>query len=166
MKALKFMLLISALLATACNSCKSDGFLNHSATSTPETELAIPQKIEWLDLSEADAKALSDRSIKENKVILVYLHIEGCQWCAMMNESFKNKDVIRIVNEKFIAVTGDVTNYPSTATSFNIDAFPGIWFGRPKLDDSGKLSGTYVTLTGYRSPEDLVKILELTYNEL
>jgi len=70
--------------------------------------------VHWLPWGEEAFR----RAEEEGKPILLSIGYSSCHWCHVMaHESFEDKEVARILNEKFISVKLDKEEYP------DIDAF-------------------------------------------
>ena len=59
------------------------------------------------------------RAKKENKLILLDLTAEWCSWCKKMDTlSYRNKQVVEVINKNYIAVRADIDRHPELARRY------------------------------------------------
>jgi len=108
MRKIILILIFSLLLGCISNGNNSASVTKTSpqVTGTPEPKTPATQEkensIAWVyDIEEAKGIAQ-----KENKLILIDFNAAWCVWCKRMDEStYKDKDVIKLVNKNFVAVS-------------------------------------------------------------
>lgn len=134
------------------------------------SSVSFGQKINWMTLEEAENKAKTNP-----KKIFVNIFHEWNGWCKKMNKSYKDPDVIAVINEHFYAVNFNAeekktiefrglnfeyqptgkkgTHQFALAVSNNKLATPFIVFFDKNLD---MISG----IPGYRNSRDLHPLLK------
>ncbi len=56
---------------------------------------------------------------KENKLILLDLGAEWCSWCKKMDTvTYRNQQVVEVINKNYIAVRADVDQHPELAQRY------------------------------------------------
>ncbi|VAX09464.1 hypothetical protein MNBD_GAMMA25-2087 [hydrothermal vent metagenome] len=56
---------------------------------------------------------------KENKLILLDLGAKWCNWCKKMDTvTYRNQQVVNVINENYIAVRADVDQHPELAQRY------------------------------------------------
>jgi len=98
---------------------------------------------EWNDAAFADAHA-------QDKPILLGISAVWCHWCHVMDEtSYSDPDVIRLINERFIAIRVDNDQRPDVNRRYNLGGWPTTAF----LTPTGELltGGTYIPPAQMRS---------------
>lgn len=108
------------------------------------------QKIQWRSWS---ASAFKDAK-RQDKMIVVDVGMEGCTACRWMDErTWVNPDVVRLVNQNFIAIQVDSESRPDIGERYSDWAWPAIIFMSPGAVQVHALRGS-------RSPEDFINILK------
>jgi thioredoxin-related protein len=129
-----------------------------SASATPVTETS--PDINWVNPAIAHNEILS-----QNKPIYLFIYTDWCGYCKKMErETFRNKDIVRIINENFIPIRinpekpGEV-NFPGKkftfaelAGSLQVTGYPANFFFAPDATLLGNQPG-YVNT---RSMEEIV----------
>ena len=106
------------------------------------------EKISWLDWSK-DAFLKAGR---EKKPILLDLSAVWCHWCHRMDkDTYDNKEIIKIINERFVPIRVDIDKRPDIRERYHFGGFPTTALLTP--DGSVITGGTYVP------PEQLKPIL-------
>ncbi|MCF8380929.1 MAG: DUF255 domain-containing protein [Bacteroidales bacterium] len=131
---------------------------------------AVTNAINWLDFTEANKLSATN-----DKKYFIYVYTDWCSWCKRMNStSFQDEEVIQLLNDKFISVKFNAESkdpitfrgnefkfvssgnrgYHQLAAALlnNKLSYPSIVF----LDEKMNM---IQPLPGYKSPEDLSRIL-------
>ena len=117
---------------------------------------------EWLKFDAGLAKAK-----KENKSIVVDFYTDWCHWCKVMDkETFKNADVAKKLQERFVTVRVNAEAQNEQVTfqnqkmsnvqltrSFGVTGYPSIAF----MDASGK---PITIVPGFVKPDVFIHILD------
>lgn len=91
---------------------------------------------------------------KAEKLVLIDFYTTWCGPCKKLDrETWPNKDVQALLNDKFIAIKLDAEKDTKTAGKYKINAYPTILLAKPNGDEIDRL-------TGFRSPDDLVDDLK------
>lgn len=78
----------------------------------------------------------------------------GCKFCYYMEEvTLKDPKVLSLLREAFVPVKVEAEGQRDLLFRFRVFVFPTIWFYSPEGDLIGPV-------TGYRSPQEFVKILQ------
>jgi len=109
--------------------------------------VALAQGVTWVSYEEAMKLAP-----KEGKPIYLYFYSRSCPYCAMMEDTFRDPAVVRLLNERFVAVRVDVGQRPDLADLYGIMGTPTHVF----LCPNGTLIGWALS---YRDPAAFVKLL-------
>ncbi len=105
--------------------------------------------IRWMDYPQGTALARN-----QGKKAVVYFHTSWCPSCKKMTaETFPDPDVIRMLNDGFIAIRVDADQHQEIARAFGITGVPELWLIRPDATPIGNV-------TGFIPPQRLLKILE------
>ncbi|MBM3131391.1 MAG: thioredoxin domain-containing protein [Chloroflexi bacterium] len=91
---------------------------------------------EWNDAAFADAQ-------RQDKPILLGISAVWCHWCHVMDEtSYSDSEVIRLINERFIAMRVDNDERPDVNRRYNLGGWPTTAF----LTPTGEVltGGTYI----------------------
>ena len=96
------------------------------------------ERIEWHNWeAESFEKAKS-----QNKMILVDVGMEGCTACRWMDEiTYADENVIRLINEHFIAIQVDSEARPDIGERYSDWAWPATIFMRPDGEQVAALAG-------------------------
>ena len=110
-----FLLFISALLLTACNSQNHKTMSNHTYTNALIKETS-PYLLQHAH-NPVDWHAWNDETLelakKENKLLLISVGYAACHWCHVMeHESFEDTTVAKLMNQYFINVKVDREERP------------------------------------------------------
>ena len=108
-----------------------------------------PRSITWLGYNEALAQARNF-----DKPVFVHFTAPWCKWCKkMQRETYTDPQVIRFMDENFIAVMVDTEKLPSLARKYRVESLPTLWF----LDSQGK---ALTNIEGFVGPDKLLRVLE------
>jgi thioredoxin-related protein len=103
----------------------------------------------WRDYEEGMAFAE-----KTNKPIMITFLSDRCRYCNLMEKkTFSDREVVRALNEKFVSIKVDVSRNAMLARMYGATYLPTTVFITPQEEGIGKL-------IGYRSPYDLLLVLE------
>ena len=100
--------------------------------------IGFAQASAQITFEEFDWATLSEKSAKENKLIMVDMTATWCYWCKVMERKvFPKKDVGEFFNKNFISVKLYDTNVSAQdfAQKYKVESFPTFLF----LDSKGKL---------------------------
>lgn len=112
------------------------------------------QNISWYSYENGLARAKA-----ENKKIFLHFYTNWCHYCkVMVANTFVNKDVINLLNEKFISIRVNRDEKPSLKTKYPGLGVPSSWF----LDSNGDKIGVK---PGYLPPEQFIPILQFVASE-
>lgn len=138
--------------------------LTLSSFSKPHEE-----KLVWLGWDEGYEKA-----VKTKKILLVDAYTDWCGWCKRMDiDTYTNQDVIKKINEFFIPVKFN----PEIKKMYKLDdqvLSPQQLYAQLTRGESTGYPTIYYIFTnkksvfidaGYKSPEDLLKILDMAIAE-
>jgi len=98
---------------------------------------------EWGDTSFAEAQS-------QDKLILLGISAVWCHWCHVMDEtSYSDPEIIRLINERYVAIRVDNDQRPDVNRRYNLGGWPTTAF----LTPTGDLltGGTYIPPTQMRS---------------
>jgi thioredoxin-related protein len=105
--------------------------------------------VEWLTYREA-----MDRGAGLDRPILLHFTASYSSLCRKMKrETYRDRRVIRYLNENFAAAMVDIEQLPSLARKFDVEALPTVWF----LDASGK---PLTAVAGEVGPDKMLRITE------
>lgn len=114
-----------------------------------EEEKADLRSISWVGYNEGLSLA---RDFE--KPVLLHFTAPWCKWCQeMKKETYANPDVIRFMDENYVAVMIDTEKLPSLARKYSVESLPTLWF----LDSQGN---ALTSIEGYAGPEKLLRVLE------
>jgi thioredoxin-related protein len=115
-------------------------------------EQAKPLILSWLSYTEGLALAE-----KENKYVLIYFYTDECSWCKkMIDQTYSNEEVKKILSDKFVAVkidarsenkvmeSGEEISEKKLATLYQVSGYPTTWFLESNRSRVAPLPG-YVT---------------------
>ena len=116
---------------------------------TVSTAHSADDTIHWVDYPQGTALARS-----QGKKAVVYFHTSWCPSCKQMAaETFPHPDVIRMINDGFIAIRVDADEHQEIARAFGVTGVPELWLIRPDATPIGNVAG-------FIPPKRLLKILE------
>ena len=111
--------------------------------------MSTEQSIHWLDWGDEAFQ----RSLSEEKPVLLALTATWCHWCHVMDQtSYSHSKVISLINSRFVPVRVDVDQRPDLSHRYNQGGFPSV----AVLDHQGEL----ITGRIYTPPEEMVQFLE------
>src|SRR5437762_696096 len=91
--------------------------INASANAVPTTQPTIT----WHPWSDD----VFDRAKRENKFVLMDLQAVWCHWCHVMDETtYRDPNVIRLINDKYSAVKVDQDSRPDIADRYEDYGWP------------------------------------------
>lgn len=157
-KAIISLLGISILILFSLSAFASDE--KAPPEPTPKTEVKSAD-INWVSYDEGVKIAK-----ETGKHMLVNFTTSWCGYCKLMNKTtFKNREIVDIINTNFIAVKVDgdskkelnvegykITERNLTISEFGVSSYPTYWFLKP---DGGKLGN----LKGYQNADPFAEIL-------
>src|SRR5262245_36102331 len=80
-----------------------------------------PEQIQWPDWSDA----VFDQARRENKFVVLDLEAIWCHWCHVMAETtYKNPEVIGLMQSKYIAVRVDQDARPDLSNRYEDYGWP------------------------------------------
>ncbi len=125
------------------NNSKSDEGFHFSPRANRASE------INWYDW---DIEPF-ERAQQQGKLVLLSISASWCHWCHVMDETtFSHPDVIRKINEKFIAVRVDSDKRPDINRRYNQGGWPTIAFLLP--------NGAAIAGLTYAPPEYFSALLD------
>ena len=117
-----------------------------AAATTPAKS---PGAIQWVGWSDA----VFDQAKRENKFVLLDLEAIWCHWCHVMAETtYKNPEVIRLMQTKYIAVRVDQDARPDLSNRYED-------FGWPATIVFGGDGKEIVKRQGYIEPKQMISML-------
>lgn len=102
--------------------------------------------IRWKPYEEAIAEGK-----ETGKPVLILFVSRGCPSCEQLEETLKDPEIARLLNEEFLPVRIEAERNPELTLHFRVFGFPTMWFYR-----RGDLLGPVV---GYLAPGHLRKLL-------
>lgn len=119
------------------------------AEESAQEKEETPKAITWLGYNEAMTTARDF-----DKPIFIHFTAPWCKWCVKMKkETYSDPDVIRYMDENFVAVFIDTEKMPSLARKYNVSSLPTLWF----LTSEGE---GLTAVQGYMGPENFLPVLE------
>ncbi len=113
--------------------------LANAATTTPENG------INWYTWS----NEAFETAEKENKLVLLDIGAEWCQFCAKMKAvTYKDPEVIKIINDNYIAIYADIDDSEDVNMLYGKFGVPGTIILFPDRDELSKR-------LGYISPQQM-----------
>lgn len=109
-----------------------------------------PNRAHEINWREWSAAAFADAQ-SQDKLILLDISAVWCHWCHVMDEtSYSDPDIIRLINERYVAMRVDTDQRPDVNRRYNLGGWPTTAF----LTPTGELltGGTYMPppqLRGY-----------------
>lgn len=116
---------------------------------TPGPPPALAQEtIRWQPYDAGIPSAKADK-----KKLIVHFYADWCSYCKKMEaETFRNKDVIQALNDRFVTVRVDTDRQKQIAAQFRVRGLPDTWF----VGEDGVPIGNRA---GFMSADQLLKIL-------
>jgi len=85
---------------------------------------AMSSQINWHSFE----KGLS-MAAKQEKKIFLYFHADWCKYCTKMgNTTFKDSQVIDLLNKEFISIQVDSEKQQEIANNYGVRGLPNSWF--------------------------------------
>jgi thioredoxin-related protein len=114
-----------------------------------ENGFAASNAIKWYSFKEG--MALGNSS---NKKIYLNFHADWCRYChVMQKKTFKNRSVVKYLNENFISIEVDYDREKKISALFRVKGLPDNWF----FSKDGDIIGHR---PGYIPPDVFLKILK------
>lgn len=111
-------------------------------------------EVKW----EKDLASAVERSIKEQKPLMVLVTKNGCRWCDVLKQNtLKNPKVVAVLNRDFISYEGIVDNNTVPA-SLMTQGTPATWFIKGKTP-------MFEPVMGAVESEDFLKALDIVKQE-
>src|SRR6202165_2133806 len=111
-------------------------------------------EITWHEWSDAAFAQARERDVP----VLLAISAVWCHWCHVMDEtSYSTDDVIRLINERYVAIRVDNDERPDVNRRYNMGGWPTTAFLTP--DGQIVHGGTYVPPDAMRS--SLAQVAEL-----
>jgi len=120
-----------------------------------------PLTLNWLSYDEGLALAE-----KENKYVLIYFYTDECSWCKkMIDQTYSNEEVKKILSDKFVAVKidarsenkviekGEEISEKKLAILYQVSGYPTTWF--IENNHTG-----IAPLPGYVATEQFIPVLD------
>lgn len=137
----RWILVVAAVAASSCGG---------PARTTTPTEEAAPPPIEW----SAWGAPVFERASAEGKMVIADIGIEGCTACRWMYEdTYQNAEVVRRINEHFIAVSIDADIEPDLGERYARWGWPATIVFSP----NGK---EVLAIRGNKRPTNFIPILD------
>jgi uncharacterized protein YyaL (SSP411 family) len=128
-------------------------FLLYNLSWTPGA-FASSNRINWYTFEKGTA--LGETTEKK-----IFLHFYA-DWCAacmkMAKETFRDESVASYLNENYIPIKVDADREKKTASTYKVENLPLTWFVAENRQNIG-------FLTGFVSPDRLIKLLEYIHTE-
>lgn len=111
-----------------------------------QTNESKEEKLVWRTLT----REILQEALNNSKIVIVQVGVPKNELCEMMKEiTYKNQQVIHLLNEHYIVIDEDGSDYPEDA----FEGFPTTVFLLPDGDELGRFSGVVL-------PEKFVKLLQ------
>jgi len=120
-----------------------------------------PLTLNWLSYDEGLTLAE-----KENKYVLIYFYTDECGWCKkMVDQTYSNEEVKKILSDKFVAVkidarsenkvieNGEEISEKKLAILYQVSGYPTTWFIE---NNHTKIA----PLPGYVATEQFIPVLD------
>ncbi|MBK3331873.1 thioredoxin domain-containing protein [Persephonella atlantica] len=109
--------------------------------------VSYASQINWLSFEEGIKKAK-----EENRLILMDIYAQWCHWCNVMeNTTYRDPDVVRIINRHFVPVRVDAEERPEINKKYNQGGLPSTVI----LDKNGNILYGRI----YVPPEEMIEVL-------
>ncbi len=107
------------------------------------------RSIPWVGYNEGLAHARDF-----DKPVFIHFTAPWCKWCKKMkSETYTDPEVIRFMDENFVAMMVDTEKLPTLARKYGVESLPTLWF----LDSQGN---GLTSIEGYVGSEKLLRVLE------
>lgn len=111
-------------------------------------------EVKW----EKDLASAVERSIKEQKPLMVLVTKNGCRWCDVLKQNtLKNPKVVAVLNRDFISYEGIVDNN-TVPPALMTQGTPATWFIKGKTP-------MFEPVMGAVESEDFLKALDIVKQE-
>jgi thioredoxin-related protein len=157
MRQVKSLLILGLLLTAVGMNARADN--KEQPRQKPEAKSEQPKaqapaeksgEITWMEYDAGLKKAR-----EENKHVFIDFTAKWCGWCKKMDrETFKEPDVVKLINESFVPVRVDgdspneldvdgykITEKSLTRNEFGVRGYPSFWFLKPDGTKLGKIDG-------------------------
>ena len=115
---------------------------------------AVSQDIQWHSYGDG-----MSRGKFEKKKVFIHFYANWCPSCRQMEKhTFRDPDVVALLNEDFVAIKVDTDREQETATIFRVRALPDNWF----IAEDGEIIGHRL---GFIQPEQFSTMLKLMMDE-
>jgi thioredoxin-related protein len=116
--------------------------------------LAVSQEIQWHSYGDG-----MSRGKFEKKKVYIHFYADWCSACRQMQiHTFKDPDVVALLNEEYIAIRVNTDREQETAIMFRVRALPDNWF----IAEDGEIIGHHM---GFIPPEQFSTMLKLIKEE-
>ncbi|MEA2088150.1 MAG: thioredoxin fold domain-containing protein [Candidatus Caldatribacteriota bacterium] len=156
----KIIVLVILLVIIFFFGLKSLFYFKIDEQNAEAVEQAKPLTLNWLSYDEGLTLAE-----KENKYVLIYFYTDECSWCKkMVDQTYSNEEVKKILSDKFVAVkidarsenkvmeNGEEISERKLATLYQVSGYPTTWF----LDSN---HSRVAPLPGYVATEQFIPVL-------
>lgn len=109
---------------------------------------SLAQPVRWVSYEEA-----LNLAAKDWKPAYIYFFSDECPYCDMMENTFSNHSVMKVLNTHFVATRVNVAERPDLVSMYGVPGTPFHVFLYP----NGSLIGR---VAGYRDPESFLKVLQ------
>jgi thioredoxin-related protein len=107
------------------------------------------QEVRWRDNYDAARREATETG----KPLLLDFGTEACVWCRKLDATtFRDPKVVKLLNERFIAVKIDANRYMKLTTALGIESYPTLVLATA----DGKVAGRHV---GYATVPELMTLL-------
>lgn len=111
-------------------------------------------EVKW----EKDLASAVERSIKEQKPLMVLVTKNGCRWCDVLKQNtLKNPKVVAVLNRDFVSYEGIVDNN-TVPPALMTQGTPATWFIKGKTP-------MFEPVMGAVESEDFLKALDIVKQE-
>jgi len=155
----KVMVLVILLVVVFFFGLKS--YFEIDEQNVEAVEETKPLTLNWLSYDEGLALAE-----KENKYVLIYFYTDECSWCKkMIDQTYSNEEVKKILSDKFVAVKidarsenkviekGEEISEKKLAILYQVSGYPTTWF--IENNHTG-----IAPLPGYVATEQFIPVLD------
>lgn len=111
-------------------------------------------EVKW----EKDLASAVERSVKEQKPLMVLVTKNGCRWCDVLKQNtLKNPKVVAVLNRDFVSYEGIVDNN-TVPPALMTQGTPATWFIKGKTP-------MFEPVMGAVESEDFLKALDIVKQE-
>ena len=155
----KVMVLVILLVVVFFFGLKS--YFKIDEQKVEAVEETKPLTLNWLSYDEGLALAE-----KENKYVLIYFYTDECSWCKkMVDQTYSNEEVKKILSDKFVAVKidarsenkviekGEEISEKKLAILYQVSGYPTTWF----IENNHT---RIAPLPGYVATEQFIPVLD------